>query len=109
MNCKVNRDNRDVWPDDVPVGTFDIELGIIQGYQNTAHILFVCPHGKRCSILLGPKFVDRATPDDLCVWGWSGDLEKPTITPSIDCISEKDGKPTGGCGWHGHIINGEMK
>ena len=104
------RDTRDVWPDDVSIGTFDIELGGVSGYSgSTAHIQFVCPMGRRCSVLLGPAFVDRPNPDALCIWGWNGDLEHPTLTPSINCLSEKDGKPTGGCGWHGHIINGVMK
>jgi hypothetical protein len=104
----MNRDNRDTWPSDAPIGTFDIERGAPEGYAATAHILFVCPNGHRCSVLLGPSFVDRSTPDRLCVWGWDGNMDQPTITPSINCISEKDGKPTGGCGWHGHITNGEI-
>ncbi len=33
---------------------------------------------------------------------WDGNREKPTITPSIGC----DNAPR--CGWHGHIINGEI-
>jgi len=106
---KMQRDSRDVWPDDVPLGTFDIHPRGVQGYPgSTASILFVCPNAKRCSVLLGPTFVDRPTENDLCIWGWDGNMENPTITPSINCISEKDGKPTGGCGWHGHITNGAL-
>ncbi len=103
------RDPRDVWPGEPPLGTFDIEMGAPAGYEATAHILFVCPNGHRCSVLLGPQFVDRSTPDRLCVWGWDGNMETPTLNPSINCIAEKDGKPTGGCGWHGFITNGDMK
>lgn len=103
------RDNRDSWPEDEPKGSFDIELGTLKDYASTAHIIFVCPNGRWCSILLGSTFVDRSSPDRLCVWQWNGNLEKPTITPSINCIAEKDGKPTGGCGWHGFIDNGIMK
>lgn len=104
------RDNRDEWPSDVPIGTFDIELGGTQGYPaSTAHIIFVCPNSKRCSLFLGPSFVERPNPDALCIWGWDGNTEQPTLNPSINCISEKDGKPTGGCGWHGHITNGIMR
>lgn len=106
---EMKRDSRDVWPEDVPVGTFDIELGTIQGYASTAHIIFVCPNNKRCTVLLGPTHVDRSAPDRLCVWAWDGNLEKPTITPSINCLAEKDGKPTGGCGWHGFITNGVLR
>lgn len=106
---RMQRDTRDVWPDDVPLGTFDIRQNGVQGYPgSSASILFVCPNGHRCSVLLGPTFVGRPTPDDLCIWGWDGNLERPTLTPSIDCIAVKDGKPTGGCGWHGHITNGEI-
>lgn len=104
----MQRNAADVWPDDAPVGTFDIHLNGVQGYEANASILFVCPNGKRCSVLLGPKFVGRPTPEDLCVWQWDGNVEHPTIKPSINCISEKDGKPTGGCGWHGFITNGVM-
>ncbi len=106
---EMRRDDRDEWPDDCPVGTFDIEIGGVQGYSATAHIMFVCPNAKRCSILLGPAFVGRPTPDGLCVWAWDGNRDRPTITPSINCISEKDGNPTGGCGWHGFITAGVMQ
>lgn len=105
----MNRDARDEWSSDEPVGSFDITLGSPEGYAATAHILFVCPNGKRCSVLLGPAFVDRSAPDRLCVWQWDGNIERPTITPSINCIAEKDGEPTGGCGWHGFITNGVMR
>lgn len=110
IHGNMTRDERDVWPDDEPVGSFDIDLGGVQGYPGaTAHILFVCPNGHRCGVLVGPQFVSRPTPDALCVWGWNGDRDKPTLTPSINCIAEQDGKPTGGCGWHGFITNGVMK
>lgn len=106
----MKRDANDVWPSDSPPGTFDIEPRGVQGYPlSTAHIMFVCPSGRRCSVLLGPQSVTRPTPDSMCIWAWNGDMERPTITPSINCIAEKDGKPTGGCGWHGFITNGEMK
>ena len=104
----MKRDDRDVWPDDEPVGSFDIQMGRMEGYQNTAHILFVCPNAQRCAVLLGPEFVDRPNPEALCVWKWDGNMERPTIAPSINCLAVKDGKPAGGCGWHGHIINGVM-
>jgi hypothetical protein len=107
------RDERDVWPDDEPVGSFSIEAGpghSVQGYPgSTGHIMFICPNNKRCSVLIGPTFVQRPTKDTLCIWGWDGNLDKPTLTPSINCIAEKDGKPTGGCGWHGFITSGIIK
>ena len=106
----MTRDDRSEWPDDVPVGTFSIEDGGVQGYPAaTAHITFVCPKGQRCSALLGPTHVGRPTPDALCIWGWNGDKDRPTLTPSINCLAVKDdGTPAGGCGWHGHIANGDI-
>lgn len=106
----MTRDDRDVWPDDVPAGTFQVDLGGVQGYPGaTAHVMFVCPNRHRCAVLVGPQFVGRQAPGDLCIWAWDGNLDRPTLTPSINCIAERDGKPTGGCGWHGFITNGVMR
>lgn len=105
----MTRDDRDEWPADEPIGSFSIEDGGMQGYPGaTAHIIFVCPNNERCSVLLGPEHVTRPAEDKLCIWAWNGDKDRPTITPSINCIAEKDGKPTGGCGWHGFITNGRI-
>jgi hypothetical protein len=35
------------------------------------------------------------------MWTFTGPIEAPTLSPSIDCQS----KPC----WHGHIINGEVR
>jgi hypothetical protein len=106
----MHRDDRDEWPADVTIGTFDIEPCKPQGYPRvTHHILFVCPNGRRCGVLLGPEHVDRPSADALCIWKWDGNLERPSITPSINCLSEKDGKPAGGCGWHGYITEGVIR
>ena len=106
----MQRNQADVWPDYAPIGTFDVIDGAVEGQPGaTAHIQFVCPNGKRCAVLLGPSFVPKATEDALNVWGWNGDHERPTLTPSVNCLSEKNGKPTGGCGWHGFIIDGEFR
>lgn len=102
-------DVRDDWPADVPVGTFDIEPGTVTGYPGaTAHLTFVCPNGRRCGLLLGPAAVSRPRPDALSIWQWDGNRDYPTITPSINCLAEKDGKPAGGCGWHGFITKGRI-
>ena len=99
---QMQRDSRNVWPDDVPIGTFDIVQHGLEGKDGvTAHIMFVCPKSQRCGVFLGPAFVRRSNPDDLCIWQWDGNVEKPTIKPSINCV--------GGCGWHGHITNGGMQ
>jgi hypothetical protein len=106
----MTRDERDEWPSTEPVGSFDVTDGEVAGYPGaTGHMIFVCPKGKRCAVLVGPSPVERPDQKSLFIWGWNGDRERPTLTPSVNCIAEKDGKPTGGCGWHGFIINGTMR
>lgn len=34
-------------------------------------------------------------------WHWDGNMDEPTITPSIGCDKR--------CGWHGSITKGEIK
>jgi uncharacterized protein DUF6527 len=106
----MRRDDCDVWPDDVPIGTFTIEDGAVGGYPGaTAHILFVCPNRIRCAVLLGPANVPKPNEDSLSIWQWNGDKDKPTLYPSINCKAKKDnGEPAGGCGWHGFITNGKI-
>lgn len=43
-------------------------------------------------------------------WKWTGSPEEGTLTasPSLHCVTEWKGNPTGGCGWHGHLSNGQM-
>jgi hypothetical protein len=114
----MHRDSRDEWPDEDPnttghqltSGKFDIVETTVGGYPGaTARLIFVCPFGKTCGLLLAPQPIPRSSEDRLFVWGWDGNSERPTLTPSINCIAEKDGKPTGGCGWHGFITDGVMK
>lgn len=35
------------------------------------------------------------------MWQWNGNVERPTISPSIDC--------NGGCGRHFTVVDGEAK
>ena len=108
---KMIRDERIEWPKDVPIGTFDISEHGVKDYPgSTAHILFVCPNGKRCSVLLGPQFVKRPAKGKCNIWAWNGNRDRPSVTPSINCVTtDEDGKPTGGCGWHGFITDGCIK
>jgi hypothetical protein len=106
----MQRDGRDVWPADVAIGTFDIEPCKPQGYPGRRHTS--CSSVQMvgvaaCSSV--PDHVDRPTADALCIWKWDGNLERPSITPSINCLSEKDGKPAGGRGWHGYITEGIIR
>ena len=108
-HIRMHMDVRDEWPDDAPVGTFEITQHGLQGRPSVAaHCLFVCPNAKRCAVFLGPEFEMRRNENEPCVWKWDGNVESPTLTPSVNCIATKDGKPTGGCGWHGHITAGEF-
>jgi hypothetical protein len=108
----MHRNPRDEWPADAPVGTFDIVAGHgVEGYPGaTGHCIFVCPNGRRCAVLIGPSAVGKPNPNALAVWGWDGNVDRPTLTPSINCRTTKDdGTPAGGCGWHGYISSGVIR
>ena len=107
----MKRNQDDVWPDDAPVGTFDIEENGVEGYPLcTARIEFVCPNKQHCSVLLGAQFAKRPKKGKCNIWAWDGNKESPTITPSINCVThDEDGQPTGCCGWHGHITGGNIQ
>lgn len=100
----MHRDSGEVWPEVPVIGTFDITVYGVEDYpEATGHIFFVCPNGQSCGVLIGPSAFAPGDGDGRFqhVWEWDGDLEHPTLTPSINCV--------GGCGWHGHITNGVMK
>lgn len=97
-HIRMHLDVRDQWPTDVPIGTFELMRSTLQGRPSVSgHILFVCPNGKRCAVFVGPAFEQRRNENEPCVWAWDGNTEKPTLTPSINCLTEKDGKPCGAC------------
>lgn len=64
--------------------------------SDPAHIKlrYVCPCG--CGRL---RIVHAKTGEKVqgC-WAWNGDRNKPTLTPSINCLQ--------GCKWHGFITDG---
>lgn len=70
-------------------GMFDIE---VREDGRGAHMFYVCPGNRVCALRL-----QEGPPPGNQVWGWDGDMEKPTISPSINCHS---------CGWHGWIKEG---
>jgi len=119
MSTRMQFDSRDVWPDEDPVtpgiqvspGKFDVVDTTVEGYPGvTARIQFICPNAEHCGVLLAPQPIPRADKNRLYVWGWDGNREAPTLTPSINCLAVKeDGTPAGGCGWHGFITAGVMK
>ena len=64
------------------------------GVEGIAGLHFWCPCG--CGALLGVSFVPPRG------WTWNGDLQRPTVQPSILHSSP------GGCGWHGYLTAGEF-
>lgn len=64
-------------------------------------LTFKCPCG--CGANLGVAVA--ADPADRGgnhpIWQWNGDLEKPTVTPSIQYLD--------GCRWHGFLTDGVFK
>lgn len=58
---------------------------------------FACPRtGKYCGAIRCALQKPAETPS----WGWDGNMQAPTLRPSVNCIS--------GCGWHGWVTNGEF-
>lgn len=76
----------------------------------------MCPRGRGwCSGLIiegGPCYdtvFSKATGPANHMWAWNGNREKPTFTPSINCLTHNPQNPQelyAGCGWHGHITDG---
>jgi hypothetical protein len=66
--------------------------------HHKARLMFACPCGcgDILGALLGPE--ERKVPP---VWKWDGNLDKPTVTPSIEFLA--------GCRWHGHLTEGVFK
>jgi hypothetical protein len=83
---------------------FGYTLRSRQGFnpEGVDTIQFWCRGGKNriCSVslTLGPQ-VD-ADEHGMRRWHWDGNMEAPTVSPSIGCDAK--------CGWHGHINAGEV-
>lgn len=39
-------------------------------------------------------------------WQWNRNDDAPTLTPSILCLTPRDGTQ---CGWHGYMTGGEIR
>lgn len=76
-----------------------------RGTPEPKWMAFRCPRGHgECLIALRPQtFTNGAG------WNWDGNREAPTISPSINCLSEHNGRPAAGCGWHGWIRAGKFE
>jgi hypothetical protein len=49
---------------------------------------------------VSPRFEKR--------WNWDGNVDAPTLTPSILHTKRVDGVYPDGCGWHGYLTAGEF-
>lgn len=63
--------------------------------DHTRYIIYLCPNGQHCGVPILPGRLPNGAG-----WAWNGNLNKPTLTPSINCV--------GGCRWHGFITAGVM-
>jgi len=72
------------------------------GFSPT-RLVFLNPHCRfnQCSVN-----ITRGEAQSGVAHHWDGNLEKPTITPSIGCKERP--WPRMRCEWHGHITNGEI-
>lgn len=68
--------------------------------QGIDSIVFWCPNGAKrvCSI---PLTLGDPVDGPNRRWHWDGNMQAPTVTPSIGCDNR--------CGWHGNIQNGEAR
>ena len=57
--------------------------------------IYICLPGDATSTCI---LVQRGAPGGNRVWGWDGNVEKPTLQPSINWV---------GC-WHGHLVAGRL-
>ncbi len=65
-----------------------------------SRLYYICPRtGNPCGgVLIGRTKPGTVAPS----WAWNGNLDAPSLTPSINCQ-----KP--GCGWHGYLTDGVFK
>lgn len=80
-----------------PLTTWRIKL---RDEPGRADFYMSCPHGRstggtECKVSLWQRPAEGVT------WQWDGNVQAPTITPSIDCH--------GGCGRHFTMIGGVPK
>ena len=52
----------------------------------------------RIQVVNGP---DSVILNGEIAWGWDGDIDSPTLNPSIDCKCGENG-------WHGYLKKGEL-
>lgn len=63
---------------------------------------FVCPCG--CKRVHSLEVVRNAAEKQERQWIWDGNVDRPTLSPSINSTVER-----GGCGWHGWLTAGVFR
>lgn len=72
------------------------EMNGPSGESNGHYCFFTCPRGKgRCVVPIKPN----ANPPHNRGWSWDGNVQAPTLSPSILCH---------GCEWHGYVRAGKL-
>lgn len=56
---------------------------------------------------VAPVPVARGPHAGMC-WGWNGDLDKPTLSPSIWRNQPSEARPEPRNEWHGHLVAGVL-
>lgn len=88
----------DEMPDDPSPGMFEFVVRH-SAPETITGMLFACPCG--CGDVSSIDFSNVPPKgSDTERWEWDGDLDSPTLSPSLH--------KQGGCGWHGWLRNGEF-
>lgn len=94
------------WPTNQPfVGFAPGDWTFSSDDEHPKWLRFGCPRGTgECTVPIRPQ-----TTRDGHGWNFDGNRDAPTLTPSINCLSEYNGHPSAGCGWHGHVRAGRFE
>ncbi len=101
----VNGDETETVPTPIPIkrapGTFSYYVGggMDDGDKDKIlGLLYVCPCGCDSISALPFNLDEGKNSDEPAKWNWNGNMEKPTLTPSIRRME--------GCKFHGHLVSG---
>ena len=90
--------SREVMPEQQP-GDFcwDFDAEYLGGKrEDEQHFLYLCLPGET---RWSPIQVRKGTPGGERVWGWDGNEDQPTVTPSIHWVGH----------WHGYLRAGRLE
>jgi hypothetical protein len=107
LNVEIHRPG-DFQYQDVGYNPIDDPLQAIKedyasGSGGLARFAFVCPRlGILCSHGSGLIIGYKEKPNFKPTWAWNGNIEKPSLTPSINCSFN------GKCLWHDYVTDGKF-